>query len=66
MPLEKIWGDLAELYGIETKVLKRQVRRNIDGFPDDFMFELTREEEKNSRCQIGTSSWGGARFTPIF
>ena len=59
------WGDLAELYGIETKVLKRQVRRNIDRFPDDFMFELTREEEKNLRCQIGTSSWGGSRYTSM-
>ncbi|MEI6681118.1 MAG: ORF6N domain-containing protein [Bacteroidota bacterium] len=36
--------DLAELYGMETRVLKQQVRRNKDRFPDDFMFELTREE----------------------
>lgn len=36
--------DLAELYGVETKQLKRQVRRNLDRFPPDFMFELTKEE----------------------
>ncbi|HXA01597.1 MAG TPA: ORF6N domain-containing protein [Cytophagaceae bacterium] len=48
--------DLAELYGVETKQLKRSVRRNIDRFPDDFMFELTEDEFENSRSQIGTSS----------
>jgi hypothetical protein len=50
--------DLADLYEVETKQLKRQVRRNIDCFPDDFMFELTREEFDNLRSQIGTSNWG--------
>ena len=54
-------SDLAELYGVETKYLKRQVKRNIDRFPEDFMFELTREEVENLRCQFGTSSWGGMR-----
>jgi phage regulator Rha-like protein len=44
--------DLAELYGVETKQLKRQVNRNIDRFPGDFMFELDKEEA--SRCQFGT------------
>jgi len=39
--------DLAELYGVETKRLKEQVRRNIERFPEDFMFELTKEELKN-------------------
>ena len=47
--------DLAELYGVETKYLIRQVRRNIKRFPEDFMFQLTREEFL--RCQIVTSSW---------
>ena len=44
---------LAELYGVETSQLKRQVRRNIDRFPDDFMFELTKEEYDSLRCQFG-------------
>ena len=48
--------NLAELYEVETKVLKRQVRRNIDRFPEDFMFELTDEEFKNWRCQFVTSN----------
>jgi len=51
--------DLAELCVVETKVLKQAVRRNIDRFPNDFMFELTREEFRNWRSQIVTSSWGG-------
>ncbi len=54
--------DLAELYGIETKQLKRAVRRNIDRFPEDFMFELSSEEFNDLRSQFGTSSWGGARY----
>ena len=45
--------DLAELYVVETKQLKRQVRRNIDRFPDDFMFELTKEEFRRNT----PSSW---------
>ncbi|HFA50116.1 MAG TPA: ORF6N domain-containing protein [Bacteroidetes bacterium] len=57
--------DLAELYDVETKNLKRQVRRNIDRFPEDFMFELTNDEFENLRCQIGTSSWGGSRYPPL-
>ena len=52
--------DLADLYGVETKQLKRQVRRNIERFPKDFMFELTIDE--CLRCQNGTSSWGGRRY----
>jgi hypothetical protein len=51
---------LAELYGVETKQLKRAVRRNINRFPPDFMFELTKEEYDSLRCQIGTSNRGGA------
>ena len=57
--------DLAELYGVETKQLKRQVRRNIDRFPEDFMFELNEEEFENLRCQSGTSRWGGDRYLPM-
>ena len=57
--------DLAELYGVETKQLKRAVRRNIKRFPDDFMFELTKDESKNLRSQFGTSSWGGSRYLPM-
>nr|WP_068889676.1 ORF6N domain-containing protein [Pedobacter panaciterrae] len=49
---------LAELYQVETKQLKRQVRRNLERFPDDFMFELTPEEQKILRCQIGTLKQG--------
>jgi phage regulator Rha-like protein len=48
--------DLAELYMVETKQLKRAVRRNIERFPDDFMFELSKEELENWRYQIGTSN----------
>ena len=57
--------DLAELYQVETKQLKRQVRRNIDRFPKDFMFELTKEEFTILRSQFGTSSWGGVRYAPM-
>lgn len=57
--------DLAALYEIETKSLKRSVRRNIVRFPDDFMFELTKQEFEDLRYQFGTSRWGGARYTPM-
>ena len=56
--------DLARMYGVETKQLKRSVRRNIKRFEgDDFMFELTRDEFL--RCNFGTSSWGGSRYMPF-
>jgi len=55
---------LAELYGVETKALKRAVRRNQERFPEDFCFELSREELENLRYQFGTSSWGGQRYVP--
>jgi len=56
--------DLAERYGIETRVLKQSVRRNITRFSgDDFMFELTRQEWNNLRSQFVMSSWGGSRYT---
>ncbi len=58
-------GDLAILYGVETAMLKRQVRRNISRFPGDFMFEITLDELRNLRCQIGTSKRGGERYAPM-
>ena len=57
--------DLAEMYGIETKRLKHAVRRNIERFPEDFMFELTMEEFQNLRTQFASSSWGGSRYPPF-
>ena len=56
---------LATLYGVETKQLKRQVRRNMERFPEDFMFELTDTEYEILRSQFGTSSWGGNRYLPL-
>ena len=57
--------DLSALYGVETKVLKQAVRRNMKRFPKDFMFELTKEEFKNLRSQIVTSKSGGTRYMPM-
>lgn len=57
--------DLAELYGVETKVFNQAVRRNITRFPDDFMFELTNQEVRHLRSQFVTSSWGGRRYNPM-
>ena len=57
--------DLAEIYGVETRRLKEAVRRNIERFPEDFMFELTQDEFQNLRSQIATSSWGGSRYAPF-
>lgn len=56
--------DLAKLYEVDTSQLTRQVRRNIDRFPEDFMFQLRKEEFQNLICQFGTSSWGGTRKLP--
>jgi hypothetical protein len=59
--------DLASLYGVETKALNRAVKRNLNRFPEDFMFQLTPEENKALRCQIGTSKKkgkGGRRYLP--
>lgn len=50
--------DLAELYEVETRVLKQAVRRNIDRFPEDFLFELTKEEYDSLRSQIVTLEKG--------
>ena len=60
-------SDLAALYGVETRRLNEQVRRNIDKFPEDFMFQLTKEEFDNLKSQIATSSsgWGGRRKPPL-
>jgi hypothetical protein len=59
--------DIAELYGVETKVLKQAVRRNIKRFPSDFMFELTKEEFENWRSQFVTSKRDkmGLRHRPM-
>lgn len=59
--------DLAALYGVETRVLKQSVRRNIDRFPEDFMFEMTTEELQNWRSQFVTSNSDrqGLRYTPF-
>lgn len=48
--------DLAELYGVETRRLNEQVKRNIERFPEDFMFQLTKEEFENWKSQIATSN----------
>ena len=53
--------DLAELYGVETRALNQAVKRNIERFPEDFMFQLNDIEFQNLKSQIVTSSWGGMR-----
>jgi len=50
--------DLAEMYSVETKVLKQAVKRNADRFPKDFIFTLTQREFQHLRSQFVTSSWG--------
>ena len=70
--------DLAELYGVETKRINEAVKRNLDRFPEQFMFQLTKDEQNfidyslrskfstldNLKSQIATSSWGGKRKLP--
>ena len=56
--------DLAELYGVLTGNLNKAVKRNIKRFPDDFMFQLTKEDFENLKFQFGISSWGGTRRLP--
>ena len=56
--------DLAALYGVETKSLIQAVKRNIERFPSDFMYQLTDKEFAILRSQIVTSSWGGRRYKP--
>lgn len=66
-------SDLAVFYGVETKALVRAVKRNIERFPSDFMFQLTKGEfdalrrrigTSNLKSQTGASSWGGRRYRP--
>jgi len=67
-------SDLADLYGVETGALVRAVKRNLDRFPEDFIFQLSNAEWGNLKCQIGISSlgsqngalgsWGGRRSAP--
>ena len=56
--------DLARLYQVETRALNQAVQRNLDRFPDDFMFKLENEDFKNLKSQIVISSWGGRRKMP--
>jgi len=60
-------SDLAKLYGVETRRLNEQVRRNKDKFPADFMFQLTKAEFDNLKSHFATSSsgWGGRRKSPL-
>jgi len=55
---------LAELYEVEPRLLVRAVKRNIERFPEDFMFQLNTEEFANLKSQFGISSWGGVRTAP--
>ncbi len=57
--------DLARLYQVETRALNQAVQRNLDRFPEDFMFKLGNEDFKNLKSQIVTSSWGGRRKMPL-
>lgn len=57
--------DLALLYGVETRVINQQVKRNISRFPENFMFQLDEKEYENLTSQIVTSSWGGSRRLPF-
>jgi len=57
-------ADLANIYQVETKVMNQAVKRNLDRFPSEFMFQLTKEEYDNLKSQIVTSSWGGRRKLP--
>ena len=57
--------DLATLYEVETRILKRNVRRHIKRFPDDFMFELSYQEFAGLRSQFGISNRGGTRYMPM-
>ena len=58
-------ADLAALYGVETRVLVQAVKRNLERFPEDFMFQLSREEFTVLRSQsVISSDWGGRRYPP--
>ena len=58
-------ADLAEIYGYETKAFNRQVKNNIERFPEEFRFPLSRDEQENLRCKNCTSSWGGQRYLSV-
>jgi hypothetical protein len=58
-------ADLAAIYGVTTKRLNEQFKRNRQRFPADFAFQLTSDEFENLRSQFATSSWGGRRYPPI-
>ena len=57
--------DIAEIYGVSTKRLNEQVKRNKKRFPREFMFQLTESDITNLRSQNATSSWGGRRYRPF-
>ena len=58
-------ADLAKIYQVETRILNQAVKRNINRFPPEFMFQLTQAEYENLISQIVTSSWGGRRKLPF-
>ena len=57
-------SELAELYEVRTNVLSKAAARNLDRFPEDFMFQLSKEEAENLRLQNDASRWGGRRYLP--
>lgn len=57
-------SDLAELYGVETRVLNQAVSRNLERFPEDFMFQLNEKEWNNFTEEKNRSNWGGRRKLP--
>ena len=57
--------DLADMYAVQTRDLNKAVKRNMSRFPEDFMFQLTKDEASNLMFQIGTSKWGGTRKLPF-
>lgn len=57
-------SELAEMYGVDTRVLNQSVKRNMERFPEDFMFQLTKDEWEHLKSQNVTSSWGGRRTPP--
>ena len=56
--------DLAEIYGVETRIINQAVKRNEERFPEPFCFQLTKNEIQNLKSQFVISSWGGTRFSP--
>lgn len=57
--------DLAAFYGVETRRLNEQVRRNVERFPENLIFEVTEDEFTNLKSRIATSSWSGRRKLPL-